>query len=315
MDVAHVVLLVLHIGGVVALLAGLLVQVRRPEKKVNGLMRDGVGTAFVAGLFLVGVLEAGDDPVDHTKIAVKFAIGLVLLVLVMANLRKEWIPAGLYWALLVLTLANVGVALVGLRPRPQRSRGEQPVELGEVLLPAGLEAGEVRRGVRAGGQHGRVDGDAGGLVGELVERAGDHQLEQRRSRPRRGGARRRRSGAGASTASYSPSIGYAVPSGARITRYSEPPGRGSSPQSGIVKWSGANHAANCSASVQARHTSAIGAGLVCSIRNGWPGAAIGRPSLRLRSYSARTDERVSHSTENPPTQSASSRSRSGRSPW
>ena len=111
MDVAHVVLLVLHIGGVVALLAGLLVQVRRQEKQVNGLMRDGVGTAFVAGLFLVGVLEAGDDAVDHTKIAVKFAIGLVLLVLVMANLRKEWIPAGLYWALLVLTLADVGVAL------------------------------------------------------------------------------------------------------------------------------------------------------------------------------------------------------------
>ncbi len=75
-------------------------------------MRDGVGTAFLAGLFLVGVLEAGDDPVDRTKIAVKFAIGLVLLVLVMANLRKEWIPTGLYWALLVLTLANVGVALV-----------------------------------------------------------------------------------------------------------------------------------------------------------------------------------------------------------
>ena len=42
----------------------------------------------------------------------KFAIGLVLLVLVMANLRKVWIPAGLFWALLVLTLANVGVALV-----------------------------------------------------------------------------------------------------------------------------------------------------------------------------------------------------------
>ena len=59
----------------------------------------------------MGVLEAGDDPVDHTKIAVKFAIGLVVLVLVMANLRKEWIPQGLYWALLVLTLANVGVAL------------------------------------------------------------------------------------------------------------------------------------------------------------------------------------------------------------
>jgi hypothetical protein len=112
MDIAHVVLLVLHIAGVVALLAGILVQVRRPEKRVNGLMRDGAGTAFLAGLFLVGVLEAGDDPVDHTKIAVKFAIGLVVLVLVMANLRKEWIPQGLYWGLLVLTVANVGVALV-----------------------------------------------------------------------------------------------------------------------------------------------------------------------------------------------------------
>ena len=111
MDVAHVVLLVIHIAGIVALLAGMLVQVRRPEKRVNGLMRDGVGTAFLAGLFLVGVLEAGDDLVDRTKIAVKFAIGLVLLVLVMANLRKDRLPDGLYWGLLVLTVANAGVAL------------------------------------------------------------------------------------------------------------------------------------------------------------------------------------------------------------
>jgi peptidoglycan/LPS O-acetylase OafA/YrhL len=112
MDVAHVVLLVLHVVGIVALLAGILVQVRRPERRVNGLMRDGIGTAFVAGLFLVGVLEAGDDQVDHTKIAVKFGIGLVILVLVMANLRKPRIPDGLYWGLLVLTRANVGVAVL-----------------------------------------------------------------------------------------------------------------------------------------------------------------------------------------------------------
>jgi hypothetical protein len=58
------------------------------------------------------VLEAGDDPVNHAKIAVKFGIGLVLLVPIMANLRKPAIPAGLYWALLVLVLANVGVALL-----------------------------------------------------------------------------------------------------------------------------------------------------------------------------------------------------------
>ena len=59
-------------------------------------MRDGIGTAFVAGLLLVGVLEAGDDSVNHAKVGVKFAIGLVILVLVMANVRKERIPQGLW---------------------------------------------------------------------------------------------------------------------------------------------------------------------------------------------------------------------------
>jgi len=78
---------------------------------VNAAMRDGVGTAFLAGLLLVGVLEAGDDPVDHTKIAVKFAIGLVILILVMANMRKPKIPDGLFYALILLTVANVCVAV------------------------------------------------------------------------------------------------------------------------------------------------------------------------------------------------------------
>jgi hypothetical protein len=112
MDTAHTLLLVIHIAGVLALLAGLVVQVRRPEKRVNGLMRDGIGLAFLTGLFLVGVLEAGDEPVDHAKIAVKFAIGLVLLVLVMANLGKQRLPEGLFWGLLALAIANVGVALL-----------------------------------------------------------------------------------------------------------------------------------------------------------------------------------------------------------
>ena len=111
MEILRLVLLFLHVLGFAALLGGLVVQARDADKAVNSAMRDGIGTAFVTGLLLVGVLEAGDTAVDHAKIAVKFAIGLVLLVLVMANLRKAWIPAGLYWALLVLTLANVGVAL------------------------------------------------------------------------------------------------------------------------------------------------------------------------------------------------------------
>jgi hypothetical protein len=110
MKVAQVVLLVLHLLGVLALLVGLLVQVRRPEKRVIGPMRDGIGTTVVAGLLLVGVLEARDQDVDGTQVGVMFGIGLVILVLVMANLRKQRIPGWLYWLILVLTVADIGVA-------------------------------------------------------------------------------------------------------------------------------------------------------------------------------------------------------------
>jgi hypothetical protein len=101
----------LHVLGFAALFGGLVVQARSSEKSVNAAMRDGVGTAFLAGLLLVGVLESGDEPVNHAKIGVKFAIGLVLLVLVMANSRKPTIPQGLWVGLVLLSVANIAVAI------------------------------------------------------------------------------------------------------------------------------------------------------------------------------------------------------------
>ena len=77
METLRLVLLFLHVLGFAALLGGLLVQARDADKTVNAAMRDGIGTAFVTGLLLVGVLESGDTAVDHAKIGVKFAVGLV----------------------------------------------------------------------------------------------------------------------------------------------------------------------------------------------------------------------------------------------
>ncbi len=111
METLRLVLLFLHVLGYAALIGGLLAQARTSDKAVNAAMRDGVGTAFVTGLLLVGVLEAGDAGVDHVKIGVKFAVGLVLLVLVMANARKARIPQGLWVGLLLLAVANVAVAV------------------------------------------------------------------------------------------------------------------------------------------------------------------------------------------------------------
>jgi hypothetical protein len=112
MDTLRQILLVIHILGFAALIGGLIVQAGMPERVVNAAMRDGVGTAFVAGVALVGVLQADDVEVDNTKIAVKGLIGLVLLVLIMANTRKERIPNGLWLGLLLLAVANVCVAVL-----------------------------------------------------------------------------------------------------------------------------------------------------------------------------------------------------------
>ncbi|NHC25210.1 hypothetical protein G6553_18755 [Nocardioides sp. IC4_145] len=112
METVRLILLFLHILGFAALLGGLLAQARLPEKAVNAAMRDGSGTAFVAGLALVGVIEAGDlGDLDHVKVAVKLLIGLVILGLVMANVRKERITQGLWTLLLLLTVVNIGVAV------------------------------------------------------------------------------------------------------------------------------------------------------------------------------------------------------------
>ncbi len=113
MDTLRLILLVLHILGFAALLGGLLAQAGSGagEKRVNSAMRDGAGTAFLTGLALVGVLEAGDGDVNHAKIGIKFVIGLVLLVLVMANTRKERIPNGLWVGLIALSVINVCVAV------------------------------------------------------------------------------------------------------------------------------------------------------------------------------------------------------------
>ena len=111
MEFLEHLLLVIHIIGFAALLGGLLVQARSPEKTVNSLMRDGIGTAFVAGLLLVGVIESTDEQLDHAKIAVKATVALIILVLVMANLRKPSIPKGLWALLLVLTVGNICVAV------------------------------------------------------------------------------------------------------------------------------------------------------------------------------------------------------------
>lgn len=111
METLRLIVLFIHLLGMGALIGGLFVQVSSPVKTVNRAMRDGAGTAFVAGVAAVGVLEADDADVNHAKVGVKLLIGLVVLALVMANTRKERISNALFGTILGLTVLNVAVAV------------------------------------------------------------------------------------------------------------------------------------------------------------------------------------------------------------
>ncbi|NPC96447.1 hypothetical protein [Nocardioides sp. zg-DK7169] len=132
MDIVRLVLLFIHLLGIAVLLGGLIVQAKEPTKRITSWVRDGAGTAFVAGLLLVGVLEGLDADVNHTKVAVKLGLGLVILVIALINMRKASISTGLWATLLVLTVVNVAVAVFW--SSPHKVADDDNVEAAPIVL-------------------------------------------------------------------------------------------------------------------------------------------------------------------------------------
>lgn len=112
-------LLVLHFVGLASLLGGFLTQIRAMSAgtaKIIPAMVHGAWTAFVTGLLLVGVAEwriamGANFEVDHAKIAVKTAVVLVILVLVMLNRKKDAVKPNVLGLIGALTLNNVVLAV------------------------------------------------------------------------------------------------------------------------------------------------------------------------------------------------------------
>ncbi len=110
-------LVFVHMLGMAALFGGAFVQVKGPDRVVNNAMLHGVLAQVISGLLLVGMLESGTglgpgvEPVNHAKIGVKFALAVVIAVLVVVNRRKPVVPNGLYYGLLGLSVVTIGVAV------------------------------------------------------------------------------------------------------------------------------------------------------------------------------------------------------------
>ena len=111
MDIVRQLLLVVHLVAFAALLGGLLGQAKVAQKAVHLSTIWGARIAFLAGLLLVGVLEAGDGDVNHAKVGVKLLVGLAVVGLLEGR-RKKGLSDGLYWLAVGLTVANVAVAVL-----------------------------------------------------------------------------------------------------------------------------------------------------------------------------------------------------------
>ena len=84
--------------------------------KIIPAMVHGAWTVFAAGLLLVGLAEyrvamGADFEINHMKIGVKTAVALVILVLVMANRKKESLKTPVFGAVGALTLTNIVLAV------------------------------------------------------------------------------------------------------------------------------------------------------------------------------------------------------------
>ncbi len=112
-------LIVLHFIGLASLLGGFLTQMRAMgagAAKIVPAMVHGAWTAFATGLLLVGLAEyrvamGADFEVNHIKIGVKTVVVLIILILVMANRKKDTVKAPVFGAVGGLTLTNVILAV------------------------------------------------------------------------------------------------------------------------------------------------------------------------------------------------------------
>lgn len=112
-------LVVLHIIGLAAILGGFLVQIKAMKAKTAEIlpaMVHGAWTSFITGLLLVGVREwelamGGGYDLDHSKIAVKTLVALIILVLVMLKRKQKPVASSVVGTIGGLAVLNVVLAV------------------------------------------------------------------------------------------------------------------------------------------------------------------------------------------------------------
>lgn len=109
-------ILVLHFLGLASLIGGFLVQIKTKPRVVNTAMLHGIYVQLVTGILMVGLAyplhsSTGSPLPNNVKIAIKLLVAIVVLVLLLANRKKESISDGTWAAIGGLSILNVVVAV------------------------------------------------------------------------------------------------------------------------------------------------------------------------------------------------------------
>jgi hypothetical protein len=112
MSAINMVMYVIHLLAVIGILSLLLHQWNKSPRKLNpGVLHAGL-TALIAGVVMVGLHDSvkPDEPLNHTKVGIKFLVLVVILALGYKNVKKPELPKNVWLTMTGLTVLNIIIA-------------------------------------------------------------------------------------------------------------------------------------------------------------------------------------------------------------
>ena len=102
----------IHILSVIGILTLLILQWNKNPRKLNPGVLHAALTALLAGIVMVGLHDSvkPDEPLNHTKIGVKFLVLLVILALGYKNVKKPELSKSVWLTMTGLTVLNIIIA-------------------------------------------------------------------------------------------------------------------------------------------------------------------------------------------------------------
>ena len=102
----------IHILSVIGILTLLVLQWNKNPRKLNPGVLHAALTALLAGIVMVGLHDSvkPDEPLNHTKIGVKFLVLLVILALGYKNVKKPELSKSVWLTMTGLTVLNIIIA-------------------------------------------------------------------------------------------------------------------------------------------------------------------------------------------------------------